>query len=98
MGRPVFLLVLVVALMLPTMERARAGAEASIATQAAFVESATPHRTNRMEMKCDRCVGKACDAYAVTCGAYCGMPSAPAPPAGPVPATITPPRRWPVAS
>jgi hypothetical protein len=96
MARSLFLLLVVVALMLPTMERASACAEASIETQAAFVQSATPHQTSRMVMKCDRCVGKACDAYAVTCGAYCGTASALAPLVV-VLASITLPAAWPSA-
>ena len=98
MARSVSLLLLVVALMLPTMERASACAEASIATQAAFVQSATPDQTSRMLMKCDRCIGKACDAYAATCGAYCGPASALAPLVVVVPASITLPVVWPSVS
>ena len=97
MARSVSLLLLVVALMLPTMERASACAEASIATQAAFVQSATPDQTSRMLMKCDRCIGKACDAYAATCGAYCGPASALAPLVI-VLASITLPAAWSSAS
>src|SRR5260370_4340477 len=97
-ARSLSLLLLVVALMLPTMERASASAcaEVPIATHAAFVQSATPDQTSRMVMKCDRCVGKACDAYAVTCGAYCGTASALAPLVV-VLASITLPAAWPSA-
>src|SRR5260370_24058783 len=93
-GRWLSLLFLFVGLMLPTIVRPRACAEAPIARQAVFVQSVTPHQTSRMVMKCDRCVGTTCDAYAVTCGAYCGTASALAPLVV-VLASITLPAAWP---
>ena len=76
MARSLSLLLLAVALMLPTVVRASVRADVLIVTPAAFVQSAIPHQARRIAMRCHRCFGKACDASAVTCGAYCGTASA----------------------
>jgi hypothetical protein len=84
-ARSLTLLLLTVALMLPTVARTNASTEASIPTQAEpvtagafglFVQSATSFQAQPMAMKCRRCFGMACGASAVACGACCGTASA----------------------
>ena len=52
MARSLSLLLLAVALTLPTVVRASACAEAPIATQAAFLQSAISYQEGRMAMEC----------------------------------------------
>jgi hypothetical protein len=75
MARSLSLLVLAVALMLPTAIGASARTEAPIAPQATFAQSA-PHQATRTMMTCRQCFAKHCGAFAVACGAYCGAASA----------------------
>jgi hypothetical protein len=74
--RSLSLLLLAVALMLPTVARTSAHADVLLAAPASFVQSATPNQAKRMAMNCHRCFGKACGASALACGAYCGAASA----------------------
>jgi len=80
MAHSLFLLLLAVAMMLPAVVRADARAEVPIAALTAFVQSASPGQAKRMAMRCHRCLGKACSASAVACGAPCGSASALTPP------------------
>ena len=77
--RSLSLLLLAMALMLPTVGQTSARPEAPIVTQATLVQSAIPRQASRMSMKCGRCFGKACDACAVACGTGCSTASALAP-------------------
>jgi hypothetical protein len=87
-ARSLTLLLLAVALMLPTVARTSAYTEAPIAAQAEpvaagafslFLQSATSYQAGPMAMRCHRCFGMACGGSAVACGGCCGTASAIAP-------------------
>lgn len=75
-ARSLSLLLLAVAMMLPTVARTSARAEALIAVSVAFEQFAVPHHAGKTLMRCHRCFGAACGESAVSCGAYCGAASA----------------------
>lgn len=75
-ARSLCLLLLAVAVMLPTAARTSARTEVLIAAATTTVQSATRFQPTQTAMKCLGCFGKVCGASAATCGVYCGAASA----------------------
>jgi len=78
MGRLLVLLLLAVALTVPTAARSGVQTDTRIETEAsaAATQLAAPANAKRTAIPCRGCTKKACSAYAVACSAYCAAASA----------------------